>query len=361
MSSKFIGRRLKKAKSPTLADVAGKLGVSEATVSLVVNDHPRISAQTKARVWQCIQELGYRPDPIGRALVMGRSSFLGLIVPDTSNPFFADIFRGAEDAARERGYQILLNNGSNQLDVEEQRIEELLELKIGGLIAGPAFTNPRQVRRTVWQRLHNQGFPVVLLNREMQAPLFHQISPDNAQGVRLSAELLAGLGHTRVAYISGIPQVLPVRQRLAAYQECAARLGFDRAAGLIDASPFTALGGYEACRRLWRRLRRKPTAIMALTDTVATGVLKYLSSEGVRVPEDVSLMGFDGTPQSEFSLIGISTVEIPRYEMGRRAVDLVDRAIANPGGEPESVVLPVHLVVRESTGPSPDAGRRGEI
>jgi DNA-binding LacI/PurR family transcriptional regulator len=338
-------------RPPTLADVAGKLGVSEATVSLVVNDHPRISARTKVRVWRCIRELGYRPDPIGRALVTGRSSLIGLLVPDTGNPFFADIFRGAEDAAREKGYHILLNNGSYRLDLEEQRVEELLDLKVGGLIVGPAFTDARQARRAVWERLRKTRFPVVLLNRQMEPAAFHQVSPDNVQGVRLSSEHLASLGHTRVAYISGIPEVLPVRQRLAAYKECAARLGFAREAGLIETSPFTATGGYEACRRLWRRLRRKPTAIMALTDTVATGVLKFLSSEGVKVPDDVSLMGFDGTPQAQFSLIGISTIEAPLYEMGKKAVQMLDQAIKAPTGELASVVLPVRLVVRESTGP----------
>jgi LacI family transcriptional regulator len=150
-----------------------------------------------------------------------------------------------------------------------------------------------------------------------------------------------------------------VRQRLAAYKERAACLGLAREPGLIETSPFTATGGYEACQRLWRRFRRKPTAIMALTDTVATGVLKFLSSEGVRVPDDVSLMGFDGTPQAQFSLIGISTIEAPLYEMGRKAVQMLDQAIKYPGGELASVLLPVRLVVRESTGPAPrDRQRR---
>jgi len=318
---------------------------------LVISDHPRISGRTKTRVLECIRELGYRPDPVARALVTGRSSLIGLVVPDTANPFFADIFRGAEHAAREKGYHILLNNGSYRLDDEEKRVGELLDLKIGGLIASPPLSDARQIRRSMWTRLHERQFPLVLLNRDVEPGIFHQISPDNLQGVRLSTDLLVRLGHKRVAYISGTPEILPVCQRLAAYKQFAAQFGFDRDARLIETSSFTARGGYEACQRLWRRLRRKPTAIMALTDTIAAGALKYLREAGVNVPGDVSLMGFDGTPQSEFSLIGITTIEMPIYEMGRKAVEILDQAIKHPAGTPQSVTMPVRLIERESTGP----------
>jgi DNA-binding LacI/PurR family transcriptional regulator len=317
---------------------------------LVISDHPRISKETKARVWACIREIGYRPDPVARALVTGQSNLIGLVVPDTSNPFFADIFRGAEHAARDKGYHILLNNGSYRLDMEEKRVRELLDLKVAGLIVSPPFAHASQIRRSMWARLRERRFPLVLLNRDVESGIFHQISPDNVEGVRLSTKLLAALGHQRVAYISGTPEILPVRQRLVAYQESAVEYGFDHDPKLIERSPFTAIGGYEACQRLWRKCRRKPTAIMALTDTVAAGALKFLSQRGVKVPDDVSLMGFDGTPQSEFSLISITTIETPLYDMGRKAVEMLDEAIKNPAGTPQSLTMPVRLIQRESTG-----------
>jgi DNA-binding LacI/PurR family transcriptional regulator len=340
----------KDSRSTTLGDVARKLGISEATVSLVISDHPRISSRTKTRVWKCIGELGYYPDPVARALVTGRSNLMGLVVPDTANPFFADVFRGAEHAAREKGYHILLNNGSYDLESEEEQLDELLKLKVAGLIVSPPLKSVRQIRRSMWNRLRRQQFPLVLLNRDVGPGIFHQISPDNAEGVRLSTEMLSRLGHKRVAYISGVPDVLPVRQRLAAFQTCAAQYGLEQEARLIETSSFAAQGGYEAAQRLWRNCRRKPTAIMALTDTVAAGVLKFLSDAGVEVPEEVSVTGFDGTPQAQFSLIGITTIEAPLFEMGRKAVEMLDQAIRQPGRAPESLIMPVRLIVRQSTG-----------
>jgi LacI family transcriptional regulator len=353
----IAAKRNRSNRLATLADIARRLGVSEATVSLVISDHPRISARTKTRVLKCIHELGYRPDPVARALVTGRSNLIGLVVPDTANPFFADIFRGAEHAARKKGYHILLNNGSYELKAEEKRVGELLDLKVAGLIISPPLAEARQIRRSMWTRLRQRRFPLVLLNRDVEPGVFHQVSPDNIEGVRLSADLLARLGHKRVAYISGTPDVLPVRQRLAAYQEFASQFGFEGDARLIETSPFTARGGYDACRRLWRACRRKPTAIMALTDTMAAGVLKFLGEVGVKVPEEASVMGFDGTPQSEFSLIGITTIEAPLFEMGCNAVEMLDQAIKRPEREPESVIMPVRLVERASTGPAPLASK----
>jgi len=254
--------------------------------------------------------------------------------------------------ARKKGYHILLNNGTYDVKVEEQRVRELLKLKIGGLLVGPAFVNTRQAMRLIWKDLRDRNFPVVMVNRHMDRQLFHQISPDNGLGVRLSTETLAQLGHRRVAYITGTSKVLPVRQRLKAFERCAREFDFDWSDKLIESSDFTSKGGYNAAARLWRRLRCKPTAIIALNDAVAAGVLKFLTERDIKVPDDVSLMGFDGTTHSEFSLIGISTIVTPLYEMGRQAVELIDAAMNDRVDALQNVVLPVELVLRESTAPA---------
>jgi LacI family transcriptional regulator len=341
----------KKAKQATLGDIAKKLGISRTTVSLVVNDHPRISKETKKLVWSAIQELEYRPDPTARALATGRSNLLGFIVPEMSNLYFAEIFRGAEAYARERGYHLLLNNGSYDLKVEEQRIQDLLDLKIGGLVVSPAFTDARQTSRTIWKDLRNDNFPIVLINRHMQPPIYHQISADNTEGVRLAMEHLAQLGHRRVAYITGEPRVLPVRQRMKAFQDFLTHFGFENDPSLVESSTFTIQGGYESARRLWGKASKKPTAIMALSDTVALGILKFLQESGIDVPGEVSLMGFDGTPIAEFSLIGISTIETPLYDMGRQAITILEQVMQSRVKNLQNVMLPVRLIERGSTGP----------
>lgn len=338
-------------KQIKLEDVARALGVTRTTISLVIHDHPRIPEKTKEMVWEKIRELGYRPDKTARALATGRSNLIGFIVPDISNTYFAEIFHGAEETATKHGYHLLVNSGSYNLKLEEERIRDLLDLKVGGLITSPAFTQEKQIETPIWKEIREQEIPVVLLNRRLTPPVIHQISVDNELGVHLSMDHLARLGHRRVAYISGKPDILPVRQRLKAFKKMQPEFGFSLGSDLIGSSPFTMEGGYESCKELWARLKAKPTAIMCLNDTVALGVLRFLTEQGVRVPHDISIIGYDGTANSKYSHIALTTIESPQFEIGMRAVETLLGVIENKTEGVQNIILEPQLVVRESTGP----------
>lgn len=336
----------------TLQDIGKRLGISTTTVSLALRDHPRISKATKERIRRVMEELKYVPDQVARALVVGRSNLVGVIVPNSSDQYYAKVFKGIEDAARAANHQVLLGNGSYDLEGYARRVKEMMGLRISGIIAAPPFTSEQPAFPRFWRELRESGFPLVIVNRYLRPAVFHQVNADYSSGVRMAVEALASLGHSRVAYISGRPAVLPIRQRLAAFRRYARKYEFERDAALFETSDLTYRGGYEACRRLWAAARRKPTAIIAFSDTVAVGVLRFLCEQNIDVPDDVSVTGFDGTAVSEFTDPSLSTVATPMYEIGKQAFDLLLGAIEGKYTLPQDLSLPVRLMLRESVGPA---------
>jgi DNA-binding LacI/PurR family transcriptional regulator len=336
----------------TLQDIARKLGLSTTTISLAFRDHPRISEATKVRVRKLIAELNYEPDRVARALVMGKSSLIGVIVPNSSDPYYSEVFKGIEDATRAQGYHVLLSNGSYDMNAYAQRVNEMKSLRVDGIIAAPPFTQEKPKLEGFWHELRQSGFPFVLVNRHLNPAIFHQVSADYSSGVRMIVEMLAAMGHRRVGYISGEPAVLPIRQRLAAFRRFARKHHFEAYPELFETGALTLNGGYDACKRLWNADRRKPTAIVTFSDTVGVGALQFLNDQGLQIPGQVSVASFDGTLWSEFIRPKLTTVATPMYEVGTNAFDLISGAIDGKYVSPQNLLLPVKLVVRESTGES---------
>lgn len=339
-------------KKVTLQDIGRRLGLSATTISLALRNHPRISRETKERVNTLLQELRYEPNRVARALVTGKSNLIGVIVPNSSDQYYAEVFRGIEDAARSANYHVLLSNGSYDMEGYADRVKEMMGLQVGGIIAAPPFMSEKPKLPQFWQHLRESRFHIVLVNRRLDPPLFHQVAADYVSGVRMAVEALASLGHRRVAYISGEPPMLPIRQRLAAFRKASRQQGFDDDLHLFENSALTFVGGYDACKRLWSKLKQRPTAIMTISDTVAVGVLRYLHEEGVAVPEDVSVVGCDGTTVGEFTYSSLTTVSTPMYDVGKQAFELLLLAIDGKTAGPQSLVLPVKLTLRESVGPA---------
>jgi DNA-binding LacI/PurR family transcriptional regulator len=332
----------------TLQHIGDKLGLSRTTISLALRDHTRISTETKKKVAAMAKRLGYEPDQIARTLATGRSNLIGVVVPNTADHVYAEVFRGIEDAAQKASYNVLLSNGSYNSDHTARRVQEMMKLKVAGVIAAPPFDSPSKPLSSYWKEMKRSGFPVVMLNRELIPPVFHQVTLDNKGGIRLAMEALKSLGHKRVAYVTGAVDMIPIRQRLDAFRQFSEQYGFDRDPELIESSELSARGGYESCSRLWNRLRKKPTAIMVFSDTPALGVMRCLAERSIRIPEQVSVLGYDGTDSSEYSQPSLSTVATPLYEMGREAFQLLTDEMERRHSRPQSVVLPPRLILRES-------------
>jgi DNA-binding LacI/PurR family transcriptional regulator len=343
-------------RTVTLQHIADRLHLSRTTISLALSDHPRIGQTTKDKVRALARRMGYEPDRIARSLATGRSSLIGVMVPDSTNAYYAEVIRGIEEAARIAQLGVVLANGSYDLELEAARIREMAQVRVARVIAAPAFNSEKPKLKGAWHDLRQSNLPLVLVNRQLNPPIFHQVSADNVDGMRLAVEAIASLGHRRVAYLRGIHMTVPTRQRLRAFHHFARKHQFDEDPNLIDYSDIGPRAGYEACKRLWSKLRKKPTAILTLSDAEALGVLRYLHELNVHVPQDVSVMGFDGFEVSEFSQVSLSTIETPMHEIGKRAVEILTDTIKNPSPCPQNVVLPVRLRLRESVGRASRSG-----
>jgi LacI family transcriptional regulator len=337
-------------KTVTIRDIARKLELSAMTVSLALRDSQRISAPTKERVRAAMKELHYEPNQVARALATGKSNLIGVIVPNSSDHYYAEVIRAIEDAASAVGYHVLLANGSYEMERYAERVKDMIALHMRGIIAAPPFLSERPKLPAFWQDLIKSDFDVVLVNRQLKPPIFHQVAANYVDGVRMVAAKLAELGHTRVAYISGQPAMLPIRQRLVAFKRYAKKFGFDDDATLFECADLSFRGGYEAGQRLWASRRKKPTAIVTFSDVVAVGLLRFLERTGIAVPTNVSVASFDGTAVGEFTHTTLSTVHTPMYEIGQQAFQLLLGAMAGQYREPQSLILPVQLKLRESIG-----------
>lgn len=345
-------------RKTTLQDIANDLRVSRTTVSLALRDHPRISEHTKSKIFALAKRLGYEPDRVARSLATGHSSLIGVMVPDSTNVYYSEVIRGIEEAANLAGYSVVLAAGSYDTLVEARRVKEMMQLRVAGVIAAPAFRSAKPKLNNFWDGLRRSDFPFVLLNRQLRPPIFHQVSADNVTGMRLAVGAIASLGHRRVAYLYGKRRTVPSNQRLAAFRRYAHKHRFETDHTLQVACDIGPRGGYEACQQLWSRVKVKPTAILTLSDAEAFGALRFLRDNGLHVPRDVSVMGFDGFEMANYSTISLSTVATPMHDIGKQAVEIlvhiIDKSFA-----PQSVILPVKLMLRESVGPVPKAGSRG--
>ena len=337
----------------TLRDIGKKLGLSAMTVSLALRDHPRISDATKKRVRTAIRKMKYEPNQLARALATGRSNMIGVIVPNSSDPYYAEVIRAIEDAASAAHFHVLLGNGSYRMETYTERVRAMRRLHMKGIIAAPPFMSEKPRLPEFWKELIHSDFEVVLINRQLEPPVFHQVAADYMAGVAMVACALAAQGHRRIAYISGYPLVLPFRQRLETFRQCVRTCGFAEEVSLLEKCELTCAGGYNACRRLWESNARKPTAIVASSDTVAVGVLRYLDEQKISVPEEVSVASFDGTQFADFTHRSLTTVVTPMYDIGRQAFHILQDAMKGDIQEPQSLILPVELRIRESIGPAP--------
>ena len=329
----------------TIKDIAQEVGVSPSTVSRALSDSPLISAATKERVRAVADRLGYEPNELARALVKGSSGAVGLIVPDITNPFFADIARGVGEAARAAGYGVLLCNTGERTDRELDYIRLLRRKRVDGLlITSATFDDPHL------KLLARAPIPYILvsrLSRNSDAP--YVIGDDHA-GARLAVEHLISLGHTRIGFIGGPVEVQSSRDRMKTFRKVMREHGIAARAEWIHHADFTQRAGKEVGQRMLS-LTERPTAIFAANDVIALGVLEAADALGISVPEELSLVGYDDISYAALPRIRLTTIAQPAFEMGKIATDWLISVISGEDLPPIHRVLKPHLVVRSTTVP----------
>ncbi|MDQ7829202.1 MAG: LacI family DNA-binding transcriptional regulator [Armatimonadota bacterium] len=325
----------------TIVDVAARAGVSPATVSRVLNGTPHpVRPEVRARVLQAARGLGYLPNMVARSLLRRATSAVGLLVPDVSNPYYAVILRGIEDAAWQRGLAVILCNTDRRPERQRAALQMLAERRVDGLVvAGGAF-GPADLT-VLGGRL-----PVVAIGRHpARVP---SVRVDNVAAGALATRHLLALGHRRIACLVGPAGSTSARDRLTGYRRALRHAGVRVASRYVVPADFTPAGGRRGVERLWAQ-GPPPTALVAPNDQAAVGAIRALYERGVGVPGDVSVVGFDDTPLAAVTVPALTSVHIPMDELGRRALELLLQL--RDGGAGRGVVLRPRLIVRESTAP----------
>ena len=333
----------------TIVDVAARAGVSTATVSRVLSGVQPARHSTRERVLAAVRELDYRPSGVARALKRSETRTIGLLITDIGNPFFPQIVRAVEDEAHARGYGVILCNAADDSDRELAYLELLLERRVDGLIVASARTTRRHA-----ERLAAVPMPVVLVNSDAPGSRLAGVTTAHRHGARIATEHLLGLGHRRIAHI-GAPSAQAARLRHAGVTDALRAAGLDPASLLLAEGDEHVEGGARAAELLLAE-RPQPTAIVCYNDLTAVGALRAVRRAGLRVPEDVSLTGFDDIELAAWTDPPLTTVRQPTDALARWAVGRLADAL--PSGRPaaERVSLEPTLVVRGSSGPAPPQG-----
>ena len=332
----------------TITDVATLAGVSPATVTRVLQGSPRVSPDTLERVKAAMAELDYRPSSVARSLRQQRTGTLGLIVTDVNNPFYPEIVRGAEDTARELGDSIILCNAAEDPEREIAYLDLLLERRVDGIIVAAGGLTKRHE-----DLLAAFPAPLVLINASLGRGLVPAILSDDEAGGRAAAQHLIGLGHRQLVHICG-PASGSTSERLAGVSAAVAAAPGEVTLEVLEGDGYSAGGA--AARQVAARLR-PPYAITAHNDLIAVGVMHALFDLGIRVSQDVSVVGFDDIALAAYVNPGLTTIAQDKFGMGRLAVEIISRLRAGEAIR-GNYVLPVRLVVRGSTGPAAGAGAR---
>jgi LacI family transcriptional regulator/LacI family repressor for deo operon, udp, cdd, tsx, nupC, and nupG len=329
----------------SLQEVARRAKVSIATVSRVLNKSDKVVPGTRAVVEQALRDLGYRPSRVARRLRMnsGRAHLVGLIIPDIQNPFYAEIARGVEDAAYASEYALILCNSDENLDKERFYLDVMSAESVDGIVLPPFDDTDLAVAEMV-----KTGIPVVCVDRSHAKVKTDLVEVDNYQGALEAVRHLIEKGHRSIALIEGRTQVSTSRERRRGYLDALATHGIAVRKELMRAGDFKQESGRILTNELLD-LRKPPTALFVCNNLMTVGALGALHQRGVRIPDEVALVGFDDLPWAEALDPPPTVVRQPAYDVGRQAMELLLKRIMEPERPPVTVRLRPELVIRKST------------
>jgi LacI family transcriptional regulator len=336
-------------KRPTIRDVAQKASLSISTVSLVINDKKHVSDQTRTSVRQAIDELGYHPQRSARGLASRNSGNIGFLLSDDhfsqAEPFYTRIFLGTEFAARDLHYYILLTTVGRYFDPKRSVPRFLLERNVDGIIIAG------QLNEKLIDYICGMDIPVILVDFELKRKSLSSVLIDNRGGIAAVANHLCSLGHRDIGFIGGDVSHPSIADRYAGYREAMAENSLTALESSISTDePDTGLAnGFEAARKVLTGSGSRPSAIIAANDAMAMGCAQFARSIGLKIPEHLSLVGFDDIEMSSHTDPPLTTVRVLKEEMGKIAVQHLVDMIRSPNPSVVTTRVPVELIIRGST------------
>jgi LacI family transcriptional regulator len=340
------------AKSANIRELAKRSGVSVATVSRVFNNYPDVSEETRRRVLELAEELEYTPSAAARTLVMRRSQLIGVLLdtgpshPDIQHPVFQAVLVGLKHHIGEMDYDILLfatETAAGSRDAASY-VKRCRHHRVDGVVLMGVEEEDPAVQRLVRSRI-----PCVAVDLDLVGPRTSYVTSDNGVGARMAVEHLAGLGHTKIGFISGPLRRRPSRDRLLGYTTALAELGLPYREELVRYGDFYPDSGHDAMAELLE-LSDRPTAVFAASDLMAVGAMAAAAERGLAVPDDVAIVGFDDIDIASLTRPALTTVRQQKEGLGVAAAEMLARLLADESFTPTVVTLPVELIVRESCG-----------
>lgn len=326
-----------------MKQVAEKARVSTTTVSHVINNTRVVSEDARERVLAVIQELRYIPSAVARSLKNDRTHTLGMMIPNNSNPYFAEIIQSLEDACFELGYNIILCNSYDDPKKQAAYIRVLMEKRIDGLILVSSGSDEELTRL-----LADEGIPKVLVDRELDGVAADFIEADHEDGGYQATEYLISLGHRDIACVAGPENILASAARIRGYQRALSEAGLPFKPEYLIHADFTSQGGFNAFQHLLA-LPVRPSAIFASNDLMAIGGICAANQAGIRIPDDLSVLGYDDIALASFSTPPLTTIAQPKQAIGRLTAEVLIDRIKNPDASLRRELIKSKLVVRSST------------
>jgi len=329
----------------TIRDVAKAAGVSTATVSNVLNKTGKVGRTTHLRVLSTVKRLGYLPDLHARHLASRDSRTLGIIVSDIENPFFPEVIKSFETRARELGYDAILSDTNYDPRRTRAAAERMMEHRVRGVAVMTSEVSLRLIDEMAQRRI-----AVTFLDLAPVRGSVSKLRIDYFSGIKQIVDYLHQQGHKRIAFVTGRPGLKSNEARLEAYKKCMRALGLEPGPTLPGDLRYE--GGLAAGSAI-AKLSPRPTAVMTVNDLTAVGVLKGLIKAGCRVPQDISVTGFDNTRMAEYSNPSITTVDVHRDMLGQIAADALHELSCSANPQGREYHIPAELILRESSGPAP--------
>jgi len=327
----------------TIKDLAVAAGVSVMTVSRALNGKSDVTDETRERIVELAKQKGYIINGVARDLRTRTTRVLGVIITDNSNPYFARVVRGIQDTASQHGYSIILSNTDEDPKREQQMVRLLQEVRVAGLLLTPSFSNYDDIIS-----LTQSGFPLVLINRHLEGIDASYVIGDDTKGAYLVTSHLIRRGFRRILFINGPETISPARDRMKGYQQAMAENGIRPEPELIFNDNLTLDNGYTTMQHILKSFPA-PLGVLCFSDYVAIGAIKAIKEASFRIPEDVSIAGYDDVDVAAYLASPLTTVKNPCYQIGQTATELlIDIIEGRAEQKGHAIALEPELVVRTS-------------